>query len=340
MTTTKWIALSMVAALVFLNIVSPLATAQSGEGDLLNLLEQLEESEAAQQAAEEEAPTEEASAQEAAAEEDHNAAEDILDDMEDENWEPSSIEDIEVDEIGADHATFIITEIMYDGTPIENYRIYYSNTTLATVQDYDQIADAVVEVEEVEDDELDEGMVKIMLENLTPETTYYVLVAPVHPTDESADPINMISDEVTFTTDEEEVSADTKVFDNVSYTFADNNVTVTWDPSELATTAEVHIRHQSEGSYTLVGEPSLDEGEITFQVDKTGNYFLKLIALDGEGEPVGKEHIQTVKIDEVEEVAPEVPTAPQVGPTANALIGLMIFAFIVYLVYRFRRIEK
>lgn len=314
------------------------AQSGEGEGDLLNLLEQLEESEGAEDAAAEE----EVPAEEAAAEEEHDAAEDILDDLEDENWDPSSIADIEVDEIGADHATFIITEISYDGTPVENYRVYYSTTTLATVQDYEQIEDAIVEVEEQteEDEELEEGMIEIELENLEPETTYYVLVAPVHPTDETADPISMISDEVTFTTDKEAVSADTKVFDNVSYTYADNEVTVTWDPSDLAETAEVHIRHQSEGSYTKVGDPEMNDGTISFQIDKTGNYFLKLVALDAEGVAVGKEHIQTVKIDEVEEVEPEVTTAPQVGPTANAIIGLMILSFIIYLVYRFRKIER
>jgi len=303
----------------------------TGEGDLLNLLEQLEESEGAEAEAEAEAA------------EEHDAAEDILDDLEDDKWTPSSIEDIEVDEIGADHATFIITEISYDGTPVENYRIYYSETTLATVQDYDQIDDAVVEVEELTEEqmeELEEGMITLKLENLTPETTYFVLVAPVHPTDETADPISMISDEVTFTTEKDAVSADTKIFDNVSYTYADNNVTVTWDPTDLATTAEVHIRHQSEGSYTMVGDPEIGDGTISFQIDKTGNYFLKLVALNEDGDAVGKEHIQTVKIDEVADIEPEVTTAPQVGPTANALIGLMIFAFIVYLVYRFRRIER
>lgn len=329
MTTTK---LSTFIVALFLIVSSFLAffvfASNSNDWDLLNLLEQLEESEANQW--EEEAPEEEAPA-----EEEHEAAEDILDGLDDDNRSPSSINDIEVDEIGADHAVLKVTEIMYDGESIENYRIYYSTTTLATVQDYDQIADAIVEVEEESD-----GMVMLKLENLLPETTYYVLVAPVHPTNETSDTISMISDEVTFTTEKDAVSADTKIFDNVTYTYANNNVTVTWDPSDLATTAEIHIRHQSEGSYTKVGSPKITDGTITFQIDKTWNYFLKLVALDWSGVAVGKEHIQTVKIDEVEEVVPEVTTPPQVGPTANALIALMILSFIVYLVYRFRRIER
>ncbi len=341
MNITKWGTYLVISSLILSNLLSIVVYAQgTGEGDLLNLLEQLEESDGAAEGTDEAAP-EEAPAEEAAPE--HDAAEDILNDLEDDKWDPSSIDEIEVEEIGADSATFIITEISYDGTPIENYKIYYSNETLATVQNYDDIADAVVDVEpdmEGTDDDLEEGQVRIKLENLTPETTYYVLVAPVHPSDETADPISMISDEVTFTTDKDAVSADTKIFDNVSYTYADSDVTVTWDPSDLAEKTEVHIRHQSEGSYTKVGDPDMADGSISFKVDKTGNYFLKLVALDGEGNPVGKEHIQTIKIDEVEEAAPEITTAPQVGPTANALIGLMVFSFIVYLVYRFRKIER
>jgi hypothetical protein len=63
-------------------------------------------------------------------------------------------------------------------------------------------------------------------------------------------------------------------------------------------------------------------------------------ALDTQGNLIGKEHIQTVKVDGVQAPAQPVQTAPQVGPTTDLIIGLMIFAAIIYLVYRFRRIEN
>lgn len=65
-----------------------------------------------------------------------------------------------------------------------------------------------------------------------------------------------------------------------------------------------------------------------------------MIALNGQGEVVGKEHIQTVKIEEVEAPAEPVETAPQVGPASDMIIGLLVFAMMIYFVYRFRRIER
>ena len=62
-----------------------------------------------------------------------------------------------------------------------------------------------------------------------------------------------------------------------------------------------------------------------------------MIALDGEGEPVGKEHIQTMKIEEVETPEEVVEAAPEVGPTTDMIIALLVLSFIVYMVYRFRR---
>ena len=65
-----------------------------------------------------------------------------------------------------------------------------------------------------------------------------------------------------------------------------------------------------------------------------------MIALDGQGNPTGKEHIQTVKIGEVKAPEKPVEVAPQVWPTTNIIVGLMIFAFMFYFVYRFRKIER
>lgn len=121
----------------------------------------------------------------------------------------------------------------------------------------------------------------------------------------------MISDEVNFTTKKKSVAATAKIFNQVSYTYKDSMVNLTWSSSEDAEQVEIYLRHQSEGSYTKIGTPKLTDGSFNFAVDKSGNYFLKMIALDGEGNTVGQEHIQTVKIEEVEtpvETVVETPT--------------------------------
>ena len=184
-------------------------------------MEALEESAAAEDS---EAVVEE----DTSGEEEHQAAEDILDELDDDMWSYSAEEEISLEAVESTSATIKVTEILYDDKPVEKYKIYYSTETLATFQDYDQIQDVIVSIDKVEED-----MVYLMLENLAPSTKYYVVVAPVHPTDESIEPLTMISEEISFTTTKAVISSDTKVFNGVSYTYEDAMVTLTWEPSEL-----------------------------------------------------------------------------------------------------------
>jgi hypothetical protein len=86
----------------------------------------------------------------------------------------------------------------------------------------------------------------------------------------------------------------------------------------------------------------MKDGKFNFSVDKSGNYFLKMVGLNNNWQSVGKEHIQTVKIEEVAAPNPERPVevAPSVGPATDMIVGLLAFAFVMYFVYRFRRIER
>ncbi|MDP2670184.1 MAG: hypothetical protein Q8O99_04420 [bacterium] len=180
----------------------------------------------------------------------------------------------------------------------------------------------------------------MLFEGLSTNQTYYVVVAPVHPTDPTQEPLSFISDEVMFTTQQEVAAPTEKVFENVSYTYKDSMVTLTWTPSSAAENADIQIRHQSEATYTKVGTPAISDGKFSFSVSKSGTYFLKMTGLDANGSSVGQEHIQTVKIDEVEKPTETVQTAPQVGPTTNIMIGLLVFGVLAYFVSRFRRIER
>jgi hypothetical protein len=209
------------------------------------------------------------------AEEEHDAASDILDDIEDDKWDWAAAEDISVDTTTETSAMIKTTQITYDGTPVAKYKIYYSDRTLATFQDYDKIQDVVVSPERTEG-----TMVYLNLDVLSSDATYYVVVAPVHPTDPTIEPLTMISDEVTFTTKKTAVSGNAKIFNNVSYTYTDGSVTLTWTPSDDAVDAEIHLRHQSEGAYTKIGSPMMKDGKFNFSVDKSGNYFLKMVGLN------------------------------------------------------------
>lgn len=275
------------------------------------------------------------SANEEATAEEHQAAEDILDSMDSDKWAYAGPEKIEVKNVTTTGATIVTTQITYDGTPVTKYKIYYSDKTLATVQDFNQINDVIVDVITTSGTD-----VELSFEGLGPNQTYYIVVAPVHPTDPTQEPLSFISDEVMFTTQQAVAAPTEKVFENVSYTYKDSMVTLTWTPSSAAQKADIQIRHQSEATYTKVGTPTIGDGKFSFSVSKAGTYFLKMTGLDANGNAVGQEHIQTVKVDEVQKPTETVQEAPQVGPTTNIMIGLLIFAVLAYFVSRFRRIER
>ena len=326
-----WICLS-ITSLLSLSAFTFVAAQEDDADELLDLLEQMAAGEDVEDTVAADTPLVDDTSGEA----EHQAAENILDDLEDEQWGWAGPEQIVADSIESDHIIIKTTQITYDDAPVAAYKIYYSDRTLATFQDYDKIQDMVVSPERTE-----WNIVYLRLSWLSPEQTYYVVVAPVHPTDPTVEPLTMISDEITFTTKKQAVSTTEKVFNNVSYTYKDGMVNLTWAGSNDAEQAEIHLRHQSEGAYTKIGTSKMSGGSFNFSVDKSGNYFLKMIAMNGEGEVVGKEHIQTVKIEEVEVPTENViETAPKVGPASDMLIGLLVFAMMIYFVYRFRRIER
>jgi hypothetical protein len=273
-------------------------------------------------------------AEEPTAEEQHQAAEDILDAMDEDTWAYAGEEKIEVKNVTTTGAHLLVTQVTYQGTPVTQYKVYYSDKTLATVQDFDQISDRVLDVKSTEG-----NTVTLDFDALEANKTYYVVVAPVHPTDPTQEPLSFISDEVMFTTQQEvAVAAVTeKVFENVSYTYKDSMVTVTWTPSSAADNTQIDLRHQSEATYTKIGSPMVNEGSFSFTVSKPGTYFLKMSAMNAAGVAVGQEHIQTIKIDEVQQPAEVVQAAPTVGPATNLMIALMLFSVIVYAGVKYRK---
>jgi hypothetical protein len=135
---------------------------------------------------------------------------------------------------------------LYDGEAINQYRVYYSTNTIADFLDVNDLEEVDLDVENTM-----ENIVELSLDGLTPSTTYYLIVAPVDPTDPEADPLEPISEEISFTTkattpveatqnptqaNESGPAANGMYVDNVSYTYADNKATVTWEAKSEAST--------------------------------------------------------------------------------------------------------
>ena len=303
--------------------------------------------------------------------EDHDSAQDILD--EDEKWMYAWGKDstIAINNVKEGEATFNINKVLYDGNEVLKYRIYYSEKTLAS-QTLSLIKDSVVSKT---DDPKDANMVQVVLKNLKPDTKYYVVVSPIHPEDDSIEPLEVITKEVNFKTkstapveepaedakediaknDEEEAkeepAAEEKVEPNKVYinsitnSVKDNEVTLRWAANEQdVDKVEVTLRHTQESKFTTIGTPVYKNGSFNFKVTKVWTYFLKLKALDKAGKMLGtEEYRSTVKVANITDPAKSneavVTNAPKVGPTTDLLLGLLIFSMIMYMVMRFRRIR-
>ena len=296
--------------------------------------------------------------------EDHDSAEEILD--EDEKWKYAwgAASSISVEDSTNTSAKFKITKVLYDGEETTRYRIYYSEQSLAS-QKLNLIKDTIVNKV---DDPKDSNMVHVELKGLKPETRYYVVISPVHPTDDTIEPLEVITKELNFTTKStapvqepkeeepseeptqeepkdaeepvEEVKKDylTKITNSVK----DNSVTLNRDTSETdVDKVNVTLRHTGENKFTEIWSPMYKDGAFTFQVTKIGTYFLKLSALDKEWKILGSEQSKTVKVTNIPDPSQDekvvVTNPPKVGPTTDLLIGLLIFAMMMYMVMRFRR---
>lgn len=235
------------------------------------------------------------------------------------------------DEVMSTEAMLQTTTARFEWTAVAQYRVYYATRSIQTA-DPMEIMDVVVDVDKRE------GVYSFfVLTDLTPDTQYFVVVAPVHPENPDDDGLDMITEEITFTTAAEVTANDEQVMHNVSYTYAENVVTLTWTPSSSAQSVEVQIRHQGETSYETLGSASMADGSFSFNVVKEGNYFIKMIAKDAAGNAVGQEHVQTIKIDTIVAPAQPIETPPTVGAATDALVGMLILWAVVYFVYRFRR---
>lgn len=270
----------------------------------------------------------------------HNSANKILDEASNEERKYAWVEKIEAWDIQNNSITIKTTEVLYANKAVNEYRVYFAESSLATIQDTSKIQDNIIKPTESKD-----GMVSLILNGLKENTTYYIVVSPVNPTNPSAEALSMISDEINVKTTSSTNTSWTPTtisIENVAYTYTDNTVTITWTPLASDTTIDVQMRHQSETSYKKVGTVKWSIGKMSFDVTKAWNYFLKMSVSDSSGNMIGKEHIQTIKVDSIQTPKPSEPvvqTAPKVWPTSNLFFWIGLFSLLLYIVYRFRKIE-
>lgn len=264
----------------------------------------------------------------------HNAANTILDNSNMTKWSYAGTEKTMVSDITATTVTIDTTVSLYDKQPVESYRVYYAEKSLPTITDTASIQQIIVSPKKTVD-----NMVSLEIGSLKENTMYYFAVAPVDPTNINADTIAMISEEVnattravptnaatdtaaTDTTAPANTSGATPAIENVSYTQANNSINLTWKAVN-GYNMDIQIRHQADTSYKNVGNINANNGSTNFQIDKTGNYFLKMSLRDKSGATIGREHVQTVKVETIENpTAPVVQNPPKVGPTSNMLVLL------------------
>lgn len=308
----------------------------AADQQLADLLAELEWSDA-QETPKEEAPAPEVVEEKTEWQEEHEAAEDILDSIEGDQWAFAWPQKIEVSDIKDGMVTISTTEVLFDWASVNKYNIFYSQSTLSDVSNFDSIQSKEVNV-----DNRKGNMAYLTLTGLTPETKYYVTVTPVHPTDPTVDWLKMTSSEVTFSTaaNAPKITPTTKVFENVSFTQNKNTITVTWTPTNIVKNGSLQVRHKDESNYVKVGTVSMNTGKYTFTVNKSGSYFLKLHWVSNEWDTLWQEQVQNIKIESFDQPEAPVQSAPQVGPTTDLIMMLLVLAMVIYFIYRFRRIER
>jgi len=268
--------------------------------------------------------------------EEHDAAEDILD-IESDSWKFAGEPDLQIRELDETSVVLATRVVTYDDAAVKQYKIYYSETPLSdALENFETIMSKDVVVMKTED-----SMAEIKLDGLTENKLYYVLVAPIHPLDPTSDPLEMISPEVKFQTKAGApvINQNTRLFESVSYTQSGNTVTVTWTPSTETEKGMLSIKKGDETDFTALSTVMMTAGEYTFTVSEPGTHYLLLHGVDSQGGILGQEQVNSIKVDPFENPIEPVISAPQVGPTTDLIMALIVLGFIVYVVYRFRRID-
>lgn len=273
----------------------------------------------------------------------HGAADDILELMDDGAWTYANgaAPSAQIISTTSDSATIHTTLAMHNGLDVLNYTVFYFTAPLSTSAYSDIVSKKIIWKKAWE-------KVELLLNWLEKNTTYYSVVAPVNPEDESKEPLDNLTSEISFKTKNEIEATPEPVavpeeniekLERVTYKTNENNVELSWEaPTNSNNKVDISLRHNDDLSYTAIGNIGVSTETFSFTVDKAWAYFIKLKMMDQNGKQIGADSNLNLSIKEFQkDTSPEITNPPKVGPTMDLMIALAIFAALMYIVYRVRR---
>lgn len=211
-----------------------------------------------------------------------------------------------------------------NGQTVMIYKALYSTNSLAQSFDALSVTEKTFTFDTITGD-----TVSLKLDQLNT-GTYYVVVNPMNKDNVDGEPTK----EFSFVVEKGHGAAEVKL-GNVTYTQTGSTVSMKWTPVAGADKVEVFVRSSSETDFKKLGNVAMNDAAYSLTVASTGDYYVKLLPVDGMGNPVGPEVIQTVKIEKIE--TPTDKPVPQVGPATNILLAILFFAIVAYFGLRYAR---
>ena len=289
----------------------------------------------------------------------HNTAADILEQLDDDQWTYVDNKDA-IAEVSKTEKNSIIlqtTKALYDGKDVFSYKVFYSESMLSS-QKFSDIESVIIRWKNASNGK----KVELILDGLKTNTTYYAVIAPVNPDDEWDAPLEKITWEIKFKTNADVEDTNEPIWDNawspannepqaknnpvnlknIKNSIENNNVEL----SRLIENNDKHkidisLRHNNDISFSPVGNINADTQKFSFSVDKPGPYFVKMKLMDSSWKQVWADkniNINVAAFDE--DITPIVTNPPKVWPATDIMIALILFAMMIYIVYRVRRVES
>jgi hypothetical protein len=94
------------------------------------------------------------------------------------------------------------------------------------------------------------------------------------------------------------------------------------------------MKEATAAQYTYLGDADISSESYNFLIWKTGLFTVKVVPVDGAGNPAWVERTLTIKIDDLN--PPSGTWTPPTGAGLNLILMSTFLLMLVYVVYRFR----